>query len=499
MIPKGANQQDRRYRLALLVVCFGTLMVAVDTSIVNVALPMIRAELGSSEQNLLWTVQAYFIAFGGFLLLGGRLGDMFGHRRIFMIGIAVFTLASLACGFAGSQRMLIGARAVQGIGGAIICVLTTSLIIGYRADAATRARALGVNTFVNIGGGTLGLVLGGVLSTAFGWRWIFLVNVPIGIAIFVLGHRLLPHFSRRHAQHRLDIMGSLAVTSSVILAIVTITNADQVGWATGRTLAGAAVTSALLLLFWRIEARTPEPIMPLNLLQIPGLIRGSAAIVLSAVGTFGWFYIYARYLQLVLSYAPLDISFAYLPAELVTAVVSVGVSPFLVARIGIKWPLIGGLVGSAVGLGLLAKAPLLANQTTDVLPGMLLLGVGIGMAHTPLTLAALNEVSRSVAGVASGVVSTIYLLGGTLGLAILESIAAGHEHSLLRSGLTPAVAQQMGFRVALLCGSLAIAAAALIGLSLRLRRDPLVQPQGPPADMSGFEMDRATCSDGGQT
>jgi EmrB/QacA subfamily drug resistance transporter len=448
---------------ALLVLCLGSLLITVDTSIVNVALPSIRADLGLSEDSLIWVVDAYLVTFGGFLLLGGRLGDLLGCRPVFLFGVALFTLASLGCGLARSQGTLIGCRAIQGFGGAIVCVLTVSLILGLFREAPERAKALGAYAFVSAAGGSIGLMLGGTLTSALSWQWIFLVNIPIGTAVYILGLAFLPHGVGGRAGKRIDIAGTVSATASVTIAIYVIINGNRKGWASAQTLLGLATAAMLLVVFVRLQARARIPLMPLRLFRIRNLLVANIAGVLVAVGTFGWFFIYARYLQFVLSYDPLQVALAYLPANAIVAAVSLCISPTLVARCGIRLPLAFGLLTAAAGLALLARAPVSANNMFDVLPGMLLIGLGTGTANAPLLLGALNDVEPRDSGVASGIVRTTSLMGGALGLSILGSIASSRTNNLLASGVELKLALQSGYHAALYVAVVFLVAAAALG------------------------------------
>ncbi len=297
---------DSRTRwLALLIVCLGDLMIVLDVTIVGVALPSIREDLGFSETSLAWVVNAYLLTFGGFLLLGGRLGDLFGHRRLFIAGIALFTAASLACGLAGSQAALIGARAVQGVGGAVVSAVALSLIVTLFTEPAERAKAMGVFGFVAAGGGSIGVLLGGIITDALAWNWIFLVNVPIGIAVVAFSLMVLPGGSGVGSRVRLDVAGAVTVTASLMVAVYAIVNGNEVGWATTRTLGLLAVAGALLALFLVIESRVEAPLVPLGLFRLRNLAVSNVVGVLWAAAMFAWFFLSALYLQLVLGYSPL--------------------------------------------------------------------------------------------------------------------------------------------------------------------------------------------------
>ena len=462
------TMSSRARWLALLVLCLGDLMIVLDVTIVGVALPSIREDLGFSEESLAWVVNAYLITFGGFLLLGGRLGDLFGHRRLFLLGIALFTLASAACGLATSQEMLIGARAVQGVGGAVVSAVALSLMMTLFTEPAERAKAMGVFGFVASGGGSLGVLLGGVLTDALDWHWIFLVNVPVGILVVVLAFVLIPSARVATAAQKLDIAGAVTVTASLMLAVYAIVNGNDVGWVTPRTLGLLAVSGALLAAFLVIESRVESPLVPLRLFRLRNVAVSNVVGVLWAGAMFAWFFLSALYLQLVLGYTPLQVGLAFLPGNIIMGILSIGLSARLVMRFGIRLPLAVGLGLAAAGLLLFARAPVDGSFVVDVLPAMILLGLGAGMAFNPVLLAAMSDVEPSEAGLASGVVNTSFMMGGALGLAVLASLAASRTDTLLADGASEAVALTGGYHVAFFVGALfAIAAAALGGLLLR--------------------------------
>jgi len=458
---------DNRSRwLALLVVCLGDLMIVLDVTIVGVALPSIREDLGFSETSLAWVVNAYLLTFGGFLLLGGRLGDLFGHRRLFLMGITLFTAASLACGLASSQAMLVGARAVQGVGGAVVSAVALSLIVTLFTEPADRAKAMGVFGFVAAGGGSIGVLLGGILTDRLAWNWIFLVNVPIGIAVVALSFLVLPAGVVAGARSRLDVAGALVVTASLMVAVYAIVNGNDAGWSSARTLGLLAAAGALLVLFVVLESRVAEPLVPLGLFRLRNLSVSSVVGVLWAAAMFAWFFLSALYLQLVLGYRPLEVGLAFLPGNLIMAVFSLGLSAKLVMRFGIRMPLGVGLSFAAVGLLLFARAPVDGTFVMDVLPSMILLGLGAGMAFNPVLLAAMGDVPQEDAGLASGVVNTAFMMGGALGLAVLASLAASRTDSLLASGSDELVALAGGYHAAFLVGAIFAASAAALGAGL---------------------------------
>jgi EmrB/QacA subfamily drug resistance transporter len=464
-------QHDRRRWFALGVLCLGVLMIVLDVTIVNVALPTIRESLKFSESSLAWVVNAYLLTSGGFLLLGGRLGDLYGHRRFFLIGIALFTLASLLCGFAGSQSVLVAARALQGLGGAVVDAVALSLIMDLFTETGDRAKALGVYAFVCSGGGSIGALLGGFLTNAFDWHWIFLVNIPIGVAVVALSLSLLPASRGLGADRHLDIGGAVTVTTALMLAIYAIVNGNEAGWASTQTLGLLAVAVVLLAVFLAIEARVRVPLMPLGLFRLRNVAMANVVGVLWAAAMFAWFFLSALYLQLVLGYSPLQVGLAFVPTNLVMAAFSLGVSARLVMRFGIKPPLATGLLCAAGGLLLFARAPVEGSFVVDVLPPMLLLGLGAGIAFNPVLMAAMNDVAPNESGLASGIVNTSFMMGGALGLAVLASIAAARTDRLLVGGSEHLVALNSGYHFAFLGGSLFAVLAAVVGLVFMRTRD----------------------------
>jgi EmrB/QacA subfamily drug resistance transporter len=465
---------DSRTRwFALLILCLGDLMIVLDVTIVGVALPSIRTDLGFTQSSLAWVVNAYLIVFGGFLLLGGRLGDLFGHRRLFLAGISLFTAASLACGLATTQEMLVGARAIQGLGGAIVSAVALSLMMMLFTEPAERAKAMGIFGFVASGGGSLGVLLGGILTDVLDWHWIFLVNVPIGVAVVALTLRIIPSERTEAVAQRLDVAGALTVTTSLMLAVYAIVNGNEVGWITTRTLGLLGLAAGLFAAFLVIETRISSPLVPLGLFRIRNVAFSNVVGVLWAAAMFAWFFLSALYLQLVLGYSPLEVGLAFLPGNLVMGVLSVAVSARLVMRFGVRLPLAAGLGFAAVGLLLFARAPVDGNFVVDVLPSMIFLGLGAGIAFNPVLLAAMSDVAPSEAGLASGVVNTSFMMGGALGLAVLASVAASRTESLTASGEGPLEALTGGYHTAFLLGAVFAAAAAVIGgVFLRTREMP---------------------------
>jgi EmrB/QacA subfamily drug resistance transporter len=475
LVKEVAMFDDARKRWwALYVLCAGVLMIVLDTTIVNVALPSIREDLEFSETSLVWVVNAYMLTFGGFLLLGGRLGDLFGHRRLFLLGLILFTAASIGCGVATSRGMLVTARAVQGLGGAVVTAVALSLIMSLFTETADRAKAMGIYGFVCSAGGSIGVLLGGFLTTALNWHWIFLVNVPIGALVYAFCMRLLPHAPGTASGARLDVAGAVTVTTSLMLAVYGIVNGHEAGWTSLQTLATLGSAVVLLIAFLFIEARVRNPLMPLALFRLRNVATANSVGVLWAAAMFAWFFISALYLQRVLGYNAMQVGLSFLPANLIMAAFSLGLSAKIVMRFGIRAPLAAGLALAAAGLALFARAPLDGRFIVDVLPGMTLLGIGAGIAFNPLLLGAMSDVAPGESGLASGMVNTAFMMGGALGLAVLASFAAVRTDALLAAGSDGVTALNGGYQLAFLLGATSAAIAAIAGgLFMRTRAAPV--------------------------
>jgi EmrB/QacA subfamily drug resistance transporter len=400
------------------------------------------------------------LTFGGFLLLGGRLGDLYGHRRVFLTGIGVFTLASIACGLSTTQAMLISSRAVQGIGGALASAVGLSLVVTLFTEPLERAKAMGVSGFVASGGGALGVLLGGVLTDVLNWHWIFLVNVPIGITVCALVVRLLPGGRLTAGSRRLDVAGAILITASLLLAVEAVVDGNQAGWTSLRTLGLLVASVALFASFIVVENRAAVPLMRLSLLRSRMLATANVVGVLWAGAMFAWFFLSALYLQLVLGYDALHVGLAFLPGNIVMAVCSVSISARLVVRFGNRGPMVAGLSMATLGLLLLARAPLHGHFAVDVLPSMVLLGIGAGIAFNPVLMAAMGDVAPEDSGLASGLVNTSFMMGGALGLAGLASLAAAQTAG---HATVDAAALLDGYHASFLAGAALAAIAAAVG------------------------------------
>ncbi len=465
---------DRNRWPALYVLCGGMLMIVLDATIVNVALPSIQDDLGFSQSNLAWVVNAYLIAFGGLLLLAGRLGDLIGQRRIFLIGLAVFTAASLACAVAQSQGMLIGARFVQGAGGAIASAVILGMIVTMFPEPREQAKAIGVYSFVASAGASIGLLAGGVLTEAISWHWIFVINLPIGIAIAFLSLRLVEGRDGIGLSGGADIPGAALITGGLMLGVYTILEAGEQGWGSTQTLGLGAASIALLTAFVARQARIANPLMPLRLFRSRNVTGANLVMALLVVGFFGMFFLGALYLQGILDYSALAVGIAFLPSCVVMGTLSLGYAERLIMGIGPRRTLVAGLVLATAGLLLFARAPVDGTYVTDIFPVMLLLGGGAGLAFPALMTLAMSGATESDAGLASGFVNTTVQVGGAIGLAVLATVATERTDALLAGGASNAAALNSGYHLAYLIGAALVATAVVVALVV-------LQPDGAAA------------------
>jgi EmrB/QacA subfamily drug resistance transporter len=409
--------------------------------------------------------------FGGFLLLGGRLADLYGHRRLFVTGIALFTVASLAAGLASTQAILIAARALQGFGGAIVSAAGLSLMMTLFTKQADLAKAMGIVGFISAGGGSVGVLLGGILTSVLGWHAVFMVNIPVGIAVYVLSLRIVPAAHRTDTGARLDVAGAITVTASLMLAVYAIVNGNEAGWTSAQTIGLFTTAIAIFAAFVVIESRVSDPLMPLSLFRRRNLATANIMGVLWAAAMFAWFFLSALYLQLVLKYEPLQVGLAFLPGNVIMAIFSVGISAKLVMRYGLQAPLATGLGLAGLGLALLVRAPIDGNYVVDVLPSMVLLGLGAGIAFNPMLIVAMTDVEPERSGLASGLVNTSFMMGGALGLAILASLAAARTNGAIELGASPVAALTDGYHAAFAMGAAFALGAAVLGVkALRIRQ-----------------------------
>ncbi|HEX8086583.1 MAG TPA: DHA2 family efflux MFS transporter permease subunit [Solirubrobacteraceae bacterium] len=449
---------------ALIVLCVGFFMIVLDATVVNVALPSIQDDLGFSQSSLAWVVNAYLIAFGGLLLLAGRLGDLVGRRRIFLAGVVVFTGASMLCGVAQTQEMLVAARFLQGVGGAMASAVVLGMIVTLFPEPGEQARAIGVYGFVASGGGSVGLLAGGVLTDAISWHWIFFVNVPIGVATWVFARRLIADDLGIGLRAGADAPGAVLVTGSLMLSVYTIVGAADHGWTSARTLVLGAVAVALLVAFLVRQSRVATPLVPLRIFRSRTLSGANAAQILAVAGMFGMFFLGALYLQRVLGYEAVEVGLAFLPSTLAMGLMSVRYSARLVTRFGAWSVLLPGLVLVGAGLALFARAPVDGQYFTDVMPAAILIGLGAGTAFPAVMGLAMSGVAPADSGLASGLVNTAQQVGGALGLAVLATLSTSRTDSLVSDGEPMAAALVSGYRLAFVLGAVLVAGAVAVAL-----------------------------------
>jgi EmrB/QacA subfamily drug resistance transporter len=461
---------DRRRWVALYVLCVGMLMIVLDATIVNVALPTIQEDLGFSQNDLAWVVNAYLIAFGGLLLLSGRIGDLIGQRRIFLIGLGVFTGASLLCALAQSQGLLVGARFVQGVGGALTSAVILGMIVTMFPDPREQAKAIGIYTFVAVAGGSLGLLAGGVLTQTINWHWIFFVNLPIGLATALFAIRLVPDRQGIGLTAGADLPGAALLTGGLMLGVYTILGVAEEGWGSTQTLALGAVSIGLLAAFLERQARVPNPLMPPRLFRSPKVAGANLVQALLVVGMFGMFFLGALYMQRILGYDALRVGLAYLPMTVVMGAVSFRVAGPLTLRFGPQATLIPAMAFIAVALLLLARTPVDATYAIDLMPAMILIGLGAGLGFPSLMTLAMSGATASDSGLASGLVNTSVQVGGAVGLAVLATFATERTDGLLADGESAVSALNSGYHLAYLIGAgLVLVAIAVAAGVLRSR------------------------------
>jgi EmrB/QacA subfamily drug resistance transporter len=460
------EESDRARWVALVVLCAGFLMIILDSAIVNVALPVIQGDLGFSQSNLAWVVNAYLIAFGGLLLLAGRLGDLIGRRRMFLIGLAVFTSASLLCGLAQSQGVLIGARFVQGVGGAMTSAVILGMIVTMFPEPREQAKAIGVYSFVAAAGASIGLLAGGVLTETLNWHWIFFVNLPIGVATAVLALRLVEDDEGLGLRQGADALGALLVTSGLMLGVYTILEVGDHGWTSAHTVGFGAVALALLTAFIIRQAQTATPLMPLRIFRSRNVSGANLVQMLVVAGLFGMFFMGTLYLQRVLGYDALEIGLAFLPVATIIGALSLGFSARLNTRFGARATLVPGLLLIVAGLLLFARAPVDGSYLSDVLPVMVLLGSGAGLCFPSLATLAMSGATQSDSGLASGLVNTSLQVGGAVGLAVLATLATTRTESLLGSGSSTASALTDGYHLAFVVAAGLVVAAVGVALTV---------------------------------
>ena len=453
---------ERRRWVTLGVVCMGQLMMVLDATIVNVALPSMQRDLGFSQANLAWVIDAYLIAFGSFLLLGGRLGDLFGRKRMFLGGLVLFTLASAACGLSDSQVLLIVARFIQGLGGAVASAAVLALLVTEFPKPAERAIAMSVYTFIVSSGGSIGLLAGGVLTQSLSWHWIFFINLPIGIVTFALGRALISETERTGRGQGIDVLGAVLVTVSLMLGVYAIVKVTEYGWVSAHTLGFGGVSLALLAAFVAVESRVANPMFPLRILRVPGLAASSVVRAFLVTGMFSTFLLGVLYLQHVRGYGALETGLAFLPLTLIMGVMSLGVTARLMGRFGALRVLLVGLAAIAASLVLLSQIPAHASYLPTIVVPFALLGFGAGLSFLPLMTMAMANVPLADAGLASGIVNASLQISAAIGIAALGTVAAQRTKVLTGEGQHQLLALTDGFHLAWAIGAGTVVVGALI-------------------------------------
>jgi len=465
--------------VVLVLICLAQFMVVLDATIVNVALPSIQKDLHLSEGSLQWIVNAYTLVFGGFLLLGGRAGDLLGRKRLFLLGLVIFTGASLLDGLASSEAMLIGSRALQGLGAALISPAALSIISTTFAEGAERARALAVWAAIAIGGSAVGLILGGALTQYFSWPWIFFVNLPVGVAAFLLSLRYVPESRDVTAHRSYDIAGAVTVTGGLMALVYAIVEAQSAGWGSTRTLGFFAGAAVLLAAFVLIELRAAAPLVRLSIFRIRSLLTANIAMLLAMSGIFAMFFFNTLYLQRVLGYGPLEAGLAFLPFT-AGIMLSASIASQFAPRIGVRPVAVVGFLLATAGLVLLTQLPVHGSYLTDVLPALVVSALGLGAVFMPLTLIATTGLDNEDQGLASGLFNTSQQVGGALGLALLSTLATSKSAS---AGGSPAHALVVGFHWAFAAGALFCLAALVVMVALlRSRHVARIEEQATQGD-----------------
>jgi EmrB/QacA subfamily drug resistance transporter len=454
--------------LVLVLVCIAQFMVILDATIVNVALPSIQHGLHFSATSLQWIVNAYALVFGGFLLLGGRASDLFGRQRLFIAGIVVFTAASLINGLATSSGVLIGGRALQGLGAALVSPAALSIVTTTFAEGKERTRALGIWSAIAAGGGAVGLIVGGLLTETLSWRWIFFVNLPIGIAAALLSLRFIPNTRSEEKPETADVAGAVTVTGGLLVLVYAVVKAPAYGWASGKTIGLFAAAAALLAAFVVVELRSKAPLIRLSIFRMRSLTSSNLAMLLVASGMFSMFYFASIYVQEILGYAPLKAGFAFLPFTF-GIVIGAGLAQSLIGRVGIRVVTAAGLTIATVGLALFTQVSVTGTYWSEIFPGVSVMSIGMGLTFVPLTLLATTNVQNEDAGLASGIFNTSQQIGGALGLAVLSTLAASRTSSLAKTGVSAPEALTRGYHVAFAVGA-AFLAAGLAVLLMGIRK-----------------------------
>ena len=480
-----ASGETNRW-LVLVIVCLAQFMVVLDATVVNVALPSIQADLGFSAANLQWVINGYTLVFGGFLLLGGRAGDLFGRRKLFLWGVAVFSSASLLNGLATSDTWLVAARALQGLGGALVSPAALSIITTTFAEGEDRTKALGVWSAIAAGGGAFGLLLGGILTDLLSWEWIFFVNVPIGIATALLAIRYVPESRAVLRSGGIDLPGAVSVTAGLVVLVYAIVKAEDFGWGSGKTLGLAAIAFVLLAAFVAIERRSKAPLIRLGIFRVRSLAGANSVLLLVVGGLFAFFFFASLYVQQILGYSPLEAGLAFLPVT-VGIGVGAGIAQQLVKRIGVRATAVLGMLIAAFGLYLFSGVSVDGTYLSDVLPAVIPQSIGMGLFFVPITLIATTNVADEDAGLASGLFNTAQQVGGALGLAVLSTLAADKSANVLGElGRQPSQLERVdalldGFQVAFTAAAILVAfGAVLLMLAVRKQDVANVDPDAAP-------------------
>ncbi len=470
-VPEARNS-DRRRWIALVVLCIGQLMIVLDATVVNVALPTIQRELHFSQASLAWVINAYLITFGGFLLLAGRFGDLVGPKKVFVSGLSAFTIASALCGFSRGQVELISARFVQGAAAAMVAATILGLLVTTFPEPREKAKAMGIYAFVASAGGAIGLLVGGAITQTISWHWIFFVNVPIGVAALVLGVSLIEERPGAGVRNGVDVSGALLVTLSVMLAVYAIVEASSYGWVSSRTLGIGLAAVVLFGLFIWLERHLKRPIVPLGIFRSRNVSGAVVVRMLFPVGMFGQFFLGALYLQHVLGYGPLVTGLAFLPMSAMVTIFSLFISSRIMTRIGAKLTIIPGLVLVLAGLAVLSRVPVHGSFLANILPGMILFGAGAGLAFAPSVALAMADAAPADVGLASGLANVSLQLGAAIGVAVLASISTSRTDSLIAHGTARATALVGGYHEGYLVAAGCIVAA--IAVALTVFNDPNV-------------------------
>jgi EmrB/QacA subfamily drug resistance transporter len=465
---------------ALALLCASQFMVVLDVAIVNVALPSIQTGLDFSQGNLQWVLSAYTLVFGGFLLLGGRTADLYGRRRVFMIGMLVFTVASLLCGLAQSEGWLIGARAMQGLGAAIIAPAALSIVMTTFEEGAERNKALGVWGAIGGAGAAVGVLAGGILTSWLGWEWIFFVNVPVGAAVLLLSRSLLEESTADLGHRQLDVAGAVTITSGLSILVYAVVTAHDHGWASATTI-GLLVVSALLhVAFIAIERRSSAPLLPFSILRLRTLTGANVVGFLMGGSIFAMFFFLSLYMQQVLGWSAMKTGVSYLAIAL-TTIPAAGVAQALVTRIGVRTVLAAGMTCNTIALLWFTQVSVGGSYVTDLLPGFLIGAVGLGFSFVPISIAALAGVREHEAGLASGLINTSQQIGGAVGIAILSTIATTRTSDLLTTGTALPFALTSGFRAAFAVAAVLALVGVVVTLVVIRRSDVDVAPAAEPA------------------